>query len=48
MKDEAPHVVGDVDEADLDPRPLEADGPDLHPQAVFLIGEDMLDEGADL
>ena len=47
MHDEAPHIVSDVAEADFDVRPVETDGPDFHAHAVFLIGEDVFDEGAD-
>lgn len=48
MKDQPAHIVGDVDDADFDPCPSEADGSDFHSHAVLLIGEHMLDEGADL
>ena len=48
MKDKPPDGVGDVGDADFDFGARKADGPDLHPHAMFLIGEDVLDKGADL
>lgn len=47
MKDQPAHVVGDVGEADFDFGAGKTDGPDLDPHAVLLIGEDVLDKGAD-
>ena len=47
VEDQLAHVVGDVGEADFDFGPRDADGPDLHPHAVFLIGEDVFDQAAD-
>jgi len=48
VHDEPPHIVSDVAKADFDPGSVEADGPNLHPHTVFLVGEDMLDERANL
>jgi len=47
MEDQAIKVVGEVGEREFCLRTGNADGPDKEPVAALLVGEDMLDPGAD-
>ena len=43
MEDQAIHVVGQIGQRQFGFCPLEADGADEQTEAVFLMGENMLD-----
>ena len=45
--DHAADSVSDIDQADLDPSPVDADRSDCQPHAVFLVGEDRRHKGSD-
>ena len=47
MEDQAVHVAGEVGQGQFGFGALEADGPDEKAETVLLMGEDMLDAGAD-
>ncbi len=45
---EAAHAVGEVDQADLGPGPVQADGADVKSNAGLLRPKDVLDGGANV
>lgn len=48
VEDQAVHVVGQIGQRDLGLSALDADGADKQPHLVLLVGEDVLDTGANL
>ena len=48
MKDQALHVIGEINEYDLGFCTLDADGADIKPHMRLLLREDMFDECTDL
>ena len=48
VPDEAGEIVGEIGHADLGPGPCDADHVHEQAHAGFLVGKDVLDEGADL
>src|SRR4051812_5783393 len=47
LEDQSPNVVGEVGEPDLHLGPHDADGADVEVHRPLLLGEDVLDPGAD-